>query len=363
MSEPTAHPQQQVTPVCPRHPDRVSYVRCQRCGRPVCPDCQRPAAVGVQCVDCVKAQAKTVRTTRTVFGGNVSDTPVVSYAIIAICVVVFVLQTARPGTDQGHLVRALPRAERAVALPHLGVRARQHHAHPVQHAGPVDGGGAVPRAAARRGPVCRGLPRQRHRRLGRSTCSWPPQCPFDPQLRQSWYVGAVGASGAVFGLFGALLVLNRHLGRSSASMYATIGINAVIGFVIPNVAWQAHLGGLVTGAAVAGVIAATSAKERRRWQWPGIVLVLLVVVAAAIVKYAVVAGRAHRLTMPRRRRGRITRLSFVPSCGEPCGQPGWGGLVGQRQRVVIAKPPSIRPNPTPRFQRPIASTGKRWLVM
>ncbi len=69
MSESPAYPQQQVTPVCPRHPDRVSYVRCQRCGRPVCPECQRPAAVGVQCVDCVKQQAKTVRSTRTVFGG------------------------------------------------------------------------------------------------------------------------------------------------------------------------------------------------------------------------------------------------------------------------------------------------------
>ena len=101
-----------------------------------------------------------------------------SYAIIAICVVVFVLQTARPGLTGDICVRALPRRERAVALPHLGVRARRHHPHPVQHAGPVDGGGAVPRAAARRCPVCRGLPRQRHRRLGRSTCSCrPPRCP------------------------------------------------------------------------------------------------------------------------------------------------------------------------------------------
>src|SRR6187431_1327952 len=44
-------------PVCPRHPDRISYVRCQRCGRPVCPECQRPAPVGIQCVDCVNEEA------------------------------------------------------------------------------------------------------------------------------------------------------------------------------------------------------------------------------------------------------------------------------------------------------------------
>ena len=72
----------------------------------------------------------------------------------------------------------------------------------------------------------------------------------------------------------------------SERLYATIAINAVIGFVVPNVAWQAHLGGLVTGAAVAGIIAATSARERRRWQWPGVALVLVVVVAVAVAKYA-----------------------------------------------------------------------------
>ncbi|MDN6499915.1 MAG: rhomboid family intramembrane serine protease, partial [Yaniella sp.] len=41
-------------PVCPRHPDRVTYVRCQRCNRPVCGECQRPSQVGVLCVDCVR---------------------------------------------------------------------------------------------------------------------------------------------------------------------------------------------------------------------------------------------------------------------------------------------------------------------
>jgi membrane associated rhomboid family serine protease len=114
--------------------------------------------------------------------------------------------------------------------------------------------------------------------------STPPTNDF--ATRSMWLTPAVGASGAVFGLFGALLVLNRHLGRSSAGMYATIAINAVIGFVVPNVAWQAHLGGLLTGAALAAVISWTTPRERRRWQWLGVAAVLVVLVGLTVVKYA-----------------------------------------------------------------------------
>jgi membrane associated rhomboid family serine protease len=96
----------------------------------------------------------------------------------------------------------------------------------------------------------------------------------------------------VFGLFGAFLVLNRHLGRSSAGMYATILINAVIGFVVPGIAWQAHLGGILTGAAAAYVIARTSARERRRLQWPGLALLVVLLVVLALAKYAIVPAWA-----------------------------------------------------------------------
>lgn len=286
MSEPTAYPPQQVTPVCPRHPSRVSYVRCQRCGRPVCPECQRPAAVGVQCVDCVKAQARTIRTGRTVFGGNVTDTPVVSYAIIAICVFVFVLQTARPGLSsdisfvpylsEREPWRFLTSAFAHASITHILFNMLALWMVGAQYLERLLGGvryAAVYLVSALGGSACYLL--------------LSPAVPFEPGNPSSWYIGAVGASGAVFGLFGALLVLNRHLGRSSAGMWATIGINAVIGFVVPGIAWQAHLGGFVTGAAVAGVVAMTSKRERRRWQWPGVALVLVVVVAVALLKYAV----------------------------------------------------------------------------
>jgi membrane associated rhomboid family serine protease len=61
----------------------------------------------------------------------------------------------------------------------------------------------------------------------------------------------VGASGGVFGLFGALFVLQRHLGQSITPIAVLIGVNVVFGFLFPGIAWQAHLGGLVMGAMVA----------------------------------------------------------------------------------------------------------------
>jgi membrane associated rhomboid family serine protease len=111
-----------------------------------------------------------------------------------------------------------------------------------------------------------------------------------------WWSGAVGASGAVFGLFGAFLVLQRRLGRSSAGMYVIIGINAVIGFIPGfNIAWQAHLGGLLTGAAVAASIAYTGRNRgplepppNQRVHWFSMGGILLVLVVLTIGKYALV---------------------------------------------------------------------------
>jgi membrane associated rhomboid family serine protease len=103
-----------------------------------------------------------------------------------------------------------------------------------------------------------------------------------------WFTGVVGASGAVFGLFAALLVLNRHLGRSTAGIGVVLVINAAIGFLYPGIAWQAHLGGFVTGLACAGVITAMSKQHLRRYAVLGLVAVLVVVVALMAVKYSMV---------------------------------------------------------------------------
>ncbi|MDR2508943.1 MAG: rhomboid family intramembrane serine protease [Candidatus Ancillula sp.] len=60
-------------------------------------------------------------------------------------------------------------------------------------------------------------------------------------------VVSLGASGAVFGLFGGLMVLHRRLGANAKGIYLTVGINLLMSFYIANLAWQAHVGGLIAG--------------------------------------------------------------------------------------------------------------------
>jgi membrane associated rhomboid family serine protease len=115
----------------------------------------------------------------------------------------------------------------------------------------------------------------------------PPTTLDGTDANTSWLTPMVGASGAVFGLFGALIVLNRHLGRSSGPMFGVLAINAVLGFVVPGIAWQAHLGGLVTGIVLAGAITATASQGRRKLQLPALAGVLLLLAVAATAKYAV----------------------------------------------------------------------------
>src|SRR5260370_41690587 len=74
------------TPRCYRHPGRETYVSCVRCGRHACPDCLRSAAVGQQCVDCVREGSAGSRRAIRRFGGKVADTPVVTYTLGARCV-------------------------------------------------------------------------------------------------------------------------------------------------------------------------------------------------------------------------------------------------------------------------------------
>jgi membrane associated rhomboid family serine protease len=108
-----------------------------------------------------------------------------------------------------------------------------------------------------------------------------------PVYPESGPVGVVGASGAIFGLFGAMLVAQRHRGGDTRQLWVLIAINGAIGFVVPGIAWQAHLGGLVTGAACAAVLAyAPRGPRRGLLQAAGLLLVLGLLVALSWFRMA-----------------------------------------------------------------------------
>jgi membrane associated rhomboid family serine protease len=97
----------------------------------------------------------------------------------------------------------------------------------------------------------------------------------------------VGASGAIFGLFGAMLVVQRHRGGETRQLWVLIAINGAIGFMVPQIAWQAHLGGLVTGALCAAVIAYSPRGTRQGLlQAGGLALVLAVLIAVSAFRMA-----------------------------------------------------------------------------
>src|SRR6516162_8823648 len=84
-------------PTCYRHPGRETYVSCTRCGRYACPDCMRSASVGQHCVDCVGQGARGTRQVRTAFGGRPAVGAVVTWTLVAINVAVYLVTWARPG--------------------------------------------------------------------------------------------------------------------------------------------------------------------------------------------------------------------------------------------------------------------------
>jgi membrane associated rhomboid family serine protease len=103
---------------------------------------------------------------------------------------------------------------------------------------------------------------------------------------RAWYTGVVGASGAVFGLFGAIAVVLRRLGSSTRPILTIVAINGLIGFLVPGIAWQGHLGGLLTGAAIGAAFAYAPRARRREVGFAASVGIAALLVVLALLKYA-----------------------------------------------------------------------------
>lgn len=262
-------------PVCPHHPDRPTRLRCQRCDRPACPQCLHQAPVGFHCSDCV-AQARAARPTpRTRFGAVARPDrgPLVTYAVIGVCVVMYLLQwLTGSALTQALWYAPLHTSPWAFEPWRMLTSAALHSPSSAMHIFfnmvALWMFGRVIEPAV--GPWRYGL------LLLLSAFGGSVAVLFlTPATTPT-----VGASGAVFGLFGAMFILLRSSGAQTGGLLVLIGINAVISFAVPNISWQGHLGGLLTGVVCALVIARVPrGPHRSLWQSLGLAVVGALLVA------------------------------------------------------------------------------------
>lgn len=224
-------------PVCYRHADRATYLSCSRCGRPICAECSYDAAIGQRCIECSTGENRTqvipARQARR------TTTPGVT-GLIAVTVVAYLVQTRSPGVEfdfaqinqfvrEGEWWRVITAAFLHGSVIHIGFNMYALYLF---------------------GPSL-------ERRLG--------TLPFLAMYFASALAGgvaflyfggngaAVGASGAIFGLFGAWIGASYRLRHTPAgaaqfrSLAVLLLINMALPLMVPNIAWQAHLGGLLAG--------------------------------------------------------------------------------------------------------------------
>jgi len=99
-------------------------------------------------------------------------------------------------------------------------------------------------------------------------------------------VPVVGASGALFGLMGAYFVVIRSLGGNALQLFILIAINFALGLFLPGISWEGHLGGLLTGLAIAGIYSKTRRPNQKVAQIIGLILVWGVIVVLTQMRVA-----------------------------------------------------------------------------
>ncbi|GGI45420.1 membrane associated rhomboid family serine protease [Agromyces flavus] len=263
---------------CYRHPDRQSFVLCQRCGRTICGECQTPAPVGVICPECMREQRASAPRTRPAIitrarAATGRGAPVVTYSLIGITIAVYLLQLI-PGLGITDWLYFTPLAMSEIAfqpwrlITSVFVHSTALIFHVLLNMYTLWIFGQLLENVLGRSRflalyLISGL-------AGSVGVIW----------LADHNTSVVGASGAIFGLMGAFLVIQRRLGGSATQLLILVGINLVIGFIPGlNIAWQAHLGGLVGGALVGLIFVETRKREQRGLQvglLVGLTLVLLV---------------------------------------------------------------------------------------
>ncbi|NLG55995.1 MAG: rhomboid family intramembrane serine protease [Rhodococcus sp.] len=235
-------------PRCVRHPDRPTGLACTRCGRPSCHNCLQQASVGQQCVDCVKSGNKDVRQARTIAGAplRAQAKPYVTYTLIGLNILAFLVTAAQAGSVMDNFPGSSLFESWALFAPLVAVGEWIR----------VLGSGFL-----HFGPMHLAVNMFALYIFGRDVEAILGRARFSAVYLLSILGGSAavmffdtmsltaGASGAVFGLLGAELLILLRLKRSPTPIIALIVLNVVISVTIPNISFWGHFGGLAAGAA------------------------------------------------------------------------------------------------------------------
>ena len=297
-------------PTCYRHTDRETWIKCQRCERPICPDCMNNAAVGFHCPNCVKEANRGSRQSRTPYGGQrVADPRLTSFVLIGINVAVWLVVQATGGRASTVIDKlALLPQGRCTDLASGGFQPNATEASCASGLtwvqGVADGAwwqiitstfthvqalhiGFNMLALFFLGPILENV-------LGRSrflalylvsgvAASAAVMVLSDPNGQ------TLGASGSIFGLMGALAVVALKVRGQLQSVLMWIGLNLVFTFTVGGISWQGHIGGLVGGALIGAAMVYAPRQQRAPVQW-AVTGVVLVVSLALIAARAVALG-------------------------------------------------------------------------
>jgi len=280
---------QEVPPTCYRHPDRETWVSCVRCGRHACPDCLRQAAVGQQCVECVRGGSQGTRRARTVFGGRPVAGATLTWTLVGINVLIFLIEVARPSVLYAWGMLGTP------ALTPAGIQSgvaggqwyRLLTSAFVAPGTSLGGLGFLDILFNMWALVVVGPSLEQMLGRFRFLAVYLLSAVGGSVLYYYMQPGglAAGASGAIFGLFGAWFVVGRKLRLDVRGIAVIIAINLAFSLLYRStIAWQDHVGGLIVGALTAAAFAYAPRKNRTAYQIAAAVAVLAILVVLVVFR-------------------------------------------------------------------------------
>ncbi|WP_431309247.1 rhomboid family intramembrane serine protease [Gordonia prachuapensis] len=246
--------------VCFRHPDRPTGLACSRCGRPACPECLRPAAVGQHCVECLRNDGVQRSVAAPTFGDRgirpmvakpmVASRPYATYTLIALNLAIFALcamqaggfdmlqsslfldwALVKPLVADGEYWRLLTAGFLHFSITHVAVNMLSLF------------------ILGRDLELAIGIPRYLGVYMTALLGGSAAVMAFGPDVSIN-----AGASGAIYGLMGAVLVVVLKARASPTPVISIIVLNLVLSITVPNISLLAHVGGLVFGAAATAAI-------------------------------------------------------------------------------------------------------------